>query len=72
MPKEIEGTFSVAEDWRVPDGFRDEVFGPSDGFDGSVAEDEVAEERGGKGAAGSVGVGGFDVLSGKPVEFSRG
>ena len=54
------------------DGFGDEVFGSSDGFDGGVAEDEETEESGGKGAAGSVGGGRLDVLADEPVDFSGG
>ena len=54
------------------DGFGDEVLGSSDGFDGGVSEDEETEERGGEGAASSVGGGGFDVLADEPVDFSGG
>jgi len=70
MPEEVEGAFAVAEVGGVPDGFGDEVFRVADGFDGGVAEDEVAEEGGGKGAAGAVGGGGVEVLTGEPVEIS--
>ena len=72
MPEKIKGAFAVAEVWGVPDGFGDEVFGVANGFDRAVAQDEVAEEGGRKGAAGAVGGGGFDVLAGEPVEISRG
>ena len=72
VPEQVEGTFAVAEVGGVPDGFGDEVFGSADGFDGGVAKDEVAEEGGGKGAAGAVGGGGIEVLAGEPVEISRG
>ena len=72
MPEEVEGTFTVAEVWGVPYGFGDEVFGSADRFDRGVAKNEVAEERGGKGATGAVGGGGIEVLAGEPVEISRG
>ena len=72
MPEEVEGTSSVAQGWGVSDGLGNEVFGVADGLDGGVAEDEMAEEGGGKGAAGAVGGGGIEVLSGKPVEIFRG
>ena len=72
MPEEIEGTFAVSEVWGVADGLGDEVLGVADGFDGGVAKDEVAEEGGGKGAAGAVGGGGIEVLAGESVEISRG
>ena len=62
----------MAEVGGVADGFGDEVFGSADGFGGCVAEDEVAEEGGGEGAAGAVGGGGIEVLAGEPVEISRG
>ena len=55
MPEEIEGALAVAEVGCATDAFGDEVFGASDGFDGGVAEDEQAKERGGEGAAGAVG-----------------
>jgi hypothetical protein len=70
VSEEVEGAFALAEVGGVADGFGDEVFGSADGFDGCVAEDEEAEERGGEGAAGAVGGGGFDVLAGEPVDIS--
>jgi len=60
----------MAEVWGVPDGFGDEVFGVANGFDRAVAQDEVAEEGGRKGAAGAVGGGGIEVLAGVPVDIS--
>jgi len=42
MPEKIKGAFAVAEVWGVADGLGDEVFGVADGFDGCLAEDEVA------------------------------
>lgn len=72
VPEEIEGAPAVSEVGGVVDGFGDEVLGSADGFDGGVAEDEETEERGGEGAAGSVGGGGFDVLADEPVDFSGG
>jgi hypothetical protein len=70
MSEEVEGTFAVAKVGSVADGFGDEVFGSANSFDGIVAEDEVAEERRGEGAAGAVGGGGIQVLAGEPVDFS--
>ena len=72
VPAEVEGTFAVTEVGGVADGFGDEVLGSADSFDGGVAEDEEAEQRGGEGAAGSVGGGRFDVLAGESVNISRG
>jgi hypothetical protein len=72
VPEEVEGAFAVAEVWGVPDGFGYEVFGVADGFDGGIAEDEVAEEGGRKSAAGAVGGGGIEVLAGVPVDISGG
>ena len=72
MPKEVEGAFAVAEVRGIAYGFGDEVLGVADGFDGGVAKEEMAEEGGGKGAAGAVGGGGIEVLAGEPVEISRG
>lgn len=69
---EVEGAFAVAQGWGGADGFGDEVLGAADGFDGGVAEDQVAEEGGGEGAAGSVGRGGVEVFAGEPVEISGG
>ncbi len=57
MPEEVEGAFALALFGGLADGFGDEVFGAADGFDGACAEEEVAEEGGGEGAAGSVGGG---------------
>lgn len=56
----------------LADGFGDEVFGAADGFYGGVAKDQEAEERGGEGAAGAVGGGGFNVFAGEPVDISGG
>ena len=67
-----EGSFAVAEGGGVADGFGDEVLGSADGFDGSVTEDEKAEEGGGEGATCAVGGGGVDVFSGEPVDISGG
>jgi len=69
---EVEWSLAVAQIWCGADGFGDEMFGAADGFDGRVAEDELAEEGGGEGAAGAVGGGGFEVLAGESVEISRG
>lgn len=72
VPEEVEGAAAVAKVGSVADGFGDEMLGAADGFDGSVAEDEEAEERGGEGAASSVGRGGVDVFAGKAVDFAGG
>lgn len=72
VPEEIEGSFAVAEVGGSTDGFGDEVLGSANGFDRGVAEEEETEERGGEGAAGSVGGGGFEVLADEPVDFSGG
>jgi hypothetical protein len=72
VSEEVDGTSAVAKVGGVADGFDDELFGAANGFDRVVAKDEVAEERGGKSAAGAVGGGGFNVLAGEPVDISRG
>ena len=59
VAEEVERASTVAEVGGVADGFGDEVFGAANGLDRIVAEDEMAEERGGEGAAGTVGGGGF-------------
>ena len=54
----------------MADGFGDEVLSAADSLDGGVAQDEETEERGGEGAAGSMGRGGVDVLAGKAMDFA--
>ncbi len=72
MSEEVEWAATVSEGGGVANGFGDEVFSAADGFDGIVSEDEVAEERGGEGAAGAMGGGGFEVFTGEPVEIAGG
>lgn len=70
VPEEIEWSPAVAKVGGVADGFGDEVLCAADGFDGRVAQDKKAEQRGGEGAAGSVGRGGIEVLAGEAVDFA--
>jgi hypothetical protein len=72
VPEEIEGALAVAEVWCATDGFGDEVLGTADSLDRGIAEDEETEERGGEGAASSVGRGGLDVFADEAVDFACG
>ena len=68
---EVERASAVTKSGGMANGLGDKVFGSADGLDRIVAENEVAEESGGKGAASAVGGGGIYVLAGEPVDFSR-
>lgn len=70
VSEKVERTFALPEMGSVADGLGDEVLGTANGFDLAVAEDEVAKEGRGKGAAGAVGGGRFKVLAGVLVDIS--
>ncbi len=71
VPEKVERPLSMTQVGGITNGFRDKVFGPSDGLHRGVAKDQMTEQRGGKRATRTMGGVGFDVVPGVPMHFSR-